>query len=77
VTIRVSVRPVSPGRATPQGSVTFTRQGNLLGSAALDANGRATFRTSVLPLGDHDIAIDYPGDEHFQRSSAVIGHRVV
>jgi hypothetical protein len=76
VTIKVSVHPVPPGQGTPQGTLTFTSHGNPLGSAALDANGRATFRTSVLPLGDHDIAIDYPGDEHFQRSSAVVRQRV-
>jgi hypothetical protein len=77
VTVNVSVHPVPPGQGTPQGALTFTDQGTILGSAPLDPHGDATFRTSALPPGDHDIAIDYPGNEQFQPSSALIRHQLL
>ncbi|WP_329453268.1 Ig-like domain-containing protein (plasmid) [Streptomyces sp. NBC_01724] len=72
VTIRASVRSVQPGQSMPQGSLTFTAGTTLLGSAPLDVNGRASLRTSALPPGDHDIVIDYRGDEHFQPSTTSV-----
>ncbi|WP_202919104.1 Ig-like domain-containing protein [Saccharothrix deserti] len=76
VTLRASVRPVPPGQGTPEGNLTFREGVTVLGSAALDQHGRATLHTSALRAGDHEIVIDYPGDPHFQSSSAALRHRV-
>jgi hypothetical protein len=76
-TVTVSVCSVLPAQGTPEGIVTFTDQGTILASTPLDPSGRATLRTSALPRGDHDITIDYPENEQFQPSSAVVRHRVV
>jgi len=77
VTVTVSVLPVPDGNGTPQGSVTFSEKAVFLGSAPLDKEGTATFRTSLLSLGVHHIAVHYPGDQSFQPSSATVRHRVV
>ncbi|WP_405476116.1 peptidoglycan-binding protein [Streptomyces sp. NBC_00009] len=76
VTFRFSVRAESPGQGTPQGNVTFTQEGELLGSVPLDPGGRATLRTVALPAGEHEIAVNYLGNESFEPSSVSVRHRV-
>jgi hypothetical protein len=61
---------------TPQGSLTFSMSTNVLGSAPLGIDGEASFRTSLLPKGEHDIVIEFPGSEDFEPNSTTVRHRV-
>jgi hypothetical protein len=76
VTIRAYVRSVEPALLTPQGNLTFSVGTDLLGSAPLGIDCEATFRSSLLPRGEHDIVIEFPGNEDFEPSSTTIRHRV-
>jgi D-aminopeptidase len=61
------------GQGTPTGSVTFEDGTTVLGSAPLTVvNGlaQATFTTSALTAGNHDITAVYDGDDTFAGTSA-------
>lgn len=57
-----------PAAAT--GNVTFTDNGATIGSAALDASGRATFVTSALAVGAHSLVASYAGDANNAASTS-------
>ena len=46
----------------PAGAVTFSSDGSVLGTSALDSNGTAAFSTSALIVGSHAITANYSGD---------------
>ena len=50
----------APG-GTPTGTVTFTVNGNILGTATLNGSGTATFSTSDLALGASAVTATYNG----------------
>ena len=76
VVVKVYVRATEPMRSAPQGTVAFIVDGRLVGGATLDASGVAQTQISLLPLGDHDIVIEYQGDPDFEPSSTVVRHSV-
>lgn len=76
VAIRAFVRSVEPGLLTPQDNLPFSVGTNLLGSAPLGTDGEASFRTSLLPKGEHDIVIEFPGNQACEPSSTTVRHRV-
>jgi hypothetical protein len=76
VTVEVAVRTVHSGHETPQGRVTLTEGAAVLDSSPLDPNGTASLRTTALGPGDHDILVDYHGNQHFQPSSTRLRHQV-
>jgi hypothetical protein len=47
---------------TPTGSVTFSENGAVLGTVALNASGVATYTTSDLSAGSQTITASYSGD---------------
>lgn len=53
----------------PTGSVTFTVNGNMPVSVALNASGMATWTTNALPAGSYTIAATYAGTPSFNGSS--------
>jgi hypothetical protein len=57
------------GTATPTGTVTFTANGQLLGTATLASNGTAVFSPGQLPVGATSIQGVYGGDGNFLGSS--------
>jgi hypothetical protein len=59
---------VSPAGAT--GTVTFMDGVTTLGSAALNANGVATFSTAALSAGTHSITAAYNGDSSYSGSTS-------
>jgi hypothetical protein len=66
---------VAPGAGTgpPTGSVTFSLDGQALGSANLatvDGVDRAVFTTSTLLPGTHSVAVYYSGDANFSASAS-------
>jgi hypothetical protein len=69
VTFTATVAAVAPGAGTPGGTVTFKDGATTLGTATLDAAGRATLATSALAVGSHAITAGYAGDTDFAASS--------
>ena len=50
----------------PTGSLTLTDNGNALAVAPIDATGKATFTTSALSAGAHDVEVVYSGDQNYR-----------
>jgi len=66
VTFTTTVSAMAPGSGTPSGTVTFKDGLATLGTAALDATGKATFTTTnPLVIGSHLISAVYAGDTNF------------
>jgi len=61
---------VSAVGGTPTGLVTFEDGGSVLGTAALDASGVATFTTTNLDIGENAITSVYGGDSAFSASTS-------
>ena len=64
------VAPVPPATATPTGMVDFIDGAVLLGRAALDSAGHATYTTSTLTAGTHQVTARYDGDSTFASSTS-------
>ncbi|MGV8832255.1 MAG: Ig-like domain repeat protein [Devosia sp.] len=60
------------GATTPTGMVTFKDGATTLGSDTLDGAGQASFSTSALTIGSHDITAIYGGDASFSASTSPI-----
>ena len=72
VLLSATATAVAPGTGIPQGTMTFKDGATELGSAALDATGRATLQVGPLAKGDHAITAGYGGDAgHAAASGAV------
>jgi ELWxxDGT repeat protein len=65
VTFTATVRALAPGSGTPTGTVTFKDGGTFLGTGTLNKVGQATFATSGLSAGNHQITATYSGDGSF------------
>ncbi len=61
----------------PQGSVNFTDNGNGIGSATLGAAGTATFASSGLSVGTHQIVATYAGSQNYTASTSSPVQQVV
>jgi sugar lactone lactonase YvrE len=55
---------VTGSAGTPTGSVSFLSDGASIGTGTLDATGTATFTTSALAAGNHQITASYGGDSN-------------
>jgi hypothetical protein len=75
ITFTATIAPFSFwGAGFPTGTVTFASGSTTLGSATLDATGRATFTYSgtTLPAGADTIMANYAGNGNFNPSTATI-----
>jgi hypothetical protein len=77
VTFTATVAATAPASVTPTGTATFTDGVLVLGTAALDGGGVATFTTTSLPAGPHSIAAAYGGDAYVQGSASSVLSQVV
>src|SRR5262249_39273793 len=68
VTFTATISVVTPGAGTPTGNVDFKEGSLTLGSGGLN-NGVATFSTSSLKVGTHQVQAIYTGDGNFMASS--------
>mgnify|MGYP000913120811 FL=1 len=68
VTLIAVVLPVAPGAGMATGIVVFRDGAATLGTAELDASGRAIFTTNALALGTHSVLAEYLGDDSFSGS---------
>jgi len=69
VTFTATVTPVAPNTGVPTGTVSFSVDGTSTFMATL-TNGKATFTTFSLPVGDHVVTANYNGDVNFSSSSS-------
>ena len=69
VSLNVSVVNNS-GSKTPTGNVTFTSNGNAIGTASLTAGGTASYATSNLAVGTDSVQAAYSGDAAYNASSS-------
>jgi hypothetical protein len=69
VIFTATVVPAGVG-PVPTGAITFLDGTSILGTATLNAASIATFATSTLALGNHNISANYPGDINNGPSSA-------
>jgi hypothetical protein len=77
VTFTATVAAVAPGSGTATGSVVFSDGTTVLGTATVNAQGKATLTTATLGLGAHSITAAYSGDNNFIAStSAAFAHQV-
>jgi len=75
VTFTATVSSSTSG--TPTGTVKFLDGTNPIGSAAANGSGVATFSTSTLGVGTHDITVSYAGDGNFTASTSLGLNQVV
>ena len=79
VTFSATVTPVAPGSGFPSGTVTFTLGAVTLGTAPLDANGIASYTTTLgqLPVGSGQVVTaTYGGNAGFTGSVGTISETV-
>jgi uncharacterized delta-60 repeat protein len=78
VTLTATVSAVSPASGIPSGAITFwnTTAGTTLGTGAVNASGVATFATTTLAVGTHDLGAVYGGDSQFFSSAGSRTHVV-
>lgn len=72
VTFTAAVSVVAPGSGAPTGIVEFREGTVVLAAVALDASGQATFTTSALGIGYHEITAVYLGSGDFAGSSSAV-----
>jgi fibronectin-binding autotransporter adhesin len=69
---------VTPGTAgTPTGTVQFFDGSTLLATVAINSSGVATFTTSTLSVGRHNMTATYSGDGSFSGSTSAVLAQVV
>ena len=71
VTFTVTVTAAAPGSGTPTGSVAFMDGSTTLGNGTL-SGGKATFKTSALPVGSQSLTAVYSGDANFTTSTSAV-----
>jgi hypothetical protein len=76
VTFTATVTTVAPGSATPTGLVTFFQGNTVLGTASVDANGKASLTTTLSTLGNLPITAVFNGFGNFAGSSQTITEQV-
>jgi ELWxxDGT repeat protein len=77
VTLTATVSVNAPIVGTPTGSVTFLNGNTVLGTANLDATGKATLSTSTLSLGAHSITAVYGGDTASAGGNSAVLHQTI
>lgn len=81
VTMTATVAANAPGSGSPTGTVVFRADGTVIGSAPLSAAGgssEATFTTTTLAAGTHQLTATYGGDGDFTAStSAEVGQQII
>jgi large repetitive protein len=77
VTLTATVRVVAPGGGKPAGTVSFYDGTTLLGSKTLGANGVATYSTSTLAVGSHNLRAEYSGSTNHSASASAPSSVVV
>jgi hypothetical protein len=72
ITFTATVTAVATGSGTPTGTVSFSDGSNMIGRVTLNGAGQATFATSGLFVGRHNIVAQYAGNAEFNGSQSDI-----
>jgi hypothetical protein len=72
VMFTATVAGSNPAAGTPAGSVVFKEGATVLATVALDATGHASFITSTLSAGGHNITADFVGASGWLGSSSAV-----
>jgi hypothetical protein len=70
VTFTATVAPATPTGTRPTGTVSFSQDGNPLGTGSMQSDGTAQLITSTLPIGANQITAVYGGDANFATSTS-------
>jgi hypothetical protein len=70
VTLTATVAPVTPGGATPTGTVSFSQNGTAIGSAPVQSDGTAALPTTSLAAGTDTLTATYSGDSTYAGSTS-------
>lgn len=70
VTLTATVTRSSGTGPTPTGTVSFTQDGNALGTINVAPDGTAALATSTLPVGTDHITATYSGDSNYSTSAS-------
>ncbi|MDE1163329.1 MAG: Ig-like domain repeat protein [Acidobacteriaceae bacterium] len=76
-TATVTATTSATGAGTLTGTVTFMDGGTTLGTAQLDANGKATFQSSTLSVATHSITAKFGGNTNYSASTSTAVSEVV
>lgn len=68
---------VAQGFPTAVGSVNFLNGSTILATVPLDAQGKATYSTSTLPIGTNSITVSYAGDGTYGASTSSVLSQVI
>jgi hypothetical protein len=77
VTVIAAFHPALKWAGTPTGSVTLQDGLTPIATATLDQNGAATFTTSNLAFGNHQLRAVYSGDSNFVPRTLTLGQTVL
>jgi len=77
VSFTATVAATPPGATIPSGQVTFQEGTTILAQIPLDGSGTASFTTSDLSAGDHQVTALYASDTIFASSSGTTTQTVV
>ena len=75
VTFTARIIPIAPGAGVPAGTVIFSDGSTTLGSAPV-VNGSASFTTSSLQAGSHNIVATFSGDANSRGSAGTLQEQV-
>lgn len=70
VTFTATVASANGSGSIPTGTVSFSQDGNALGTAKLGSNGTAALTTSALPVGTDHVTATYGGDSNYDGSAS-------
>src|SRR5207244_13216557 len=73
ITFTATIAVENPSAPTPTGTVTFSEGTTVLAVVAVDNTGHASFTTSTLSVGTHNITADFAGSNGFEDSSGFSG----
>jgi hypothetical protein len=76
-TLTATVSAVAPGAGLPTGAVSFFDGATLIGTAAIDGSGTATFTVSTLSAGSHSLTGVYVGGPNFNGSTSPVDTKTV
>ncbi len=78
VTFTATLNAVAPGAGTPTGELQFSVDGSAVGTPATLTNGVASFTTSTLSHGAHNISVSYAGDTNFSgTTNAMVAQQII
>ena len=75
--VTFTAQVTTQGTGTPTGTVAFYDGATKIATSALNSNQVATFTTSTLAAGTHNMTAEYSGDSNFAPSNSITATQVV